>query len=175
MKYICKIASLEEIEKRMNYLVETHPNNLVWVQAKENAIRGFHNQSKIMYVGILNGEIVCEASACIQPSAFIGDIENTENLLSETRAYLSGFRTNKQFEGKGYFSKLYTFMEQDLKSRGYTELCLGVEPCEVKNMQIYFHLGFVNYIKTTIEHLPAKDKKSKPKEEIVNFYYKALK
>ena len=36
--------------------------------------------------------------------------------------YLSAFRTRKEYQGKGYFSKLYKFMEDDLKSRGYTTL-----------------------------------------------------
>lgn len=48
-------------------------------------------------------------------------------------------------------------------------MCLGVEPNEVRNMQIYFKLGFINYIKTTIEHLP-----SKAKEIIVSYYYKNI-
>ena len=62
----------------------------------------------------------------------------------------------------------------DLRNRGYKELCLGVEPCEVKNMQIYFKYGFTNYIKTNIEYLPGKDINSKPIEEIVNYYYKEI-
>lgn len=175
MEYICKMASLNDIEKRMDYLINMHPNNLIWVKAKENAIRGYNEKSKIMYIGVLSNEIICEATAYIEESAFIGDIKNTENLLSSTRAYLSGFRTNKKFEGQGYFSKLYKFMEHDLKSRGYKELCLGVEPCEVRNMQIYFKFGFTNYIKTEIEYLPAKDFNSTPQKEIINYYFKELK
>lgn len=173
-EYICKVAELPEIEKRMNYLIDSHPGNNVWVVAKENAVRGFNDKSKIMYIGILDGEIICEATAYIEEKAFVGDIENTDMLLSSDGVYLSGFRTNKEFEGQGYFSKLFKFMENDLKSKGYSEMSLGVEPCEVRNMQIYFKWGFVNYIKTSIEYLPAKDENSKPKEEIVNYYYKKI-
>ena len=171
MNYICKIASLDEIIKRMDYLIKTHPNNNLWIEAKENAIRGYKEKSKIMYIGILNDEIICEATAYINELAFIGDIKNTENLLSNERAYLSGFRTNKEYENKGYFSKLYKYMEKDLIKKGYKELSLGVEPSEIRNIQIYFKYGFTNYIKTTIEYLPGN---SKPIEEIVNFYYKKL-
>jgi len=32
-------------------------------------------------------------------------------------AYLAAFRTNKEYEGKGFFSKLYKFMENDLKEK----------------------------------------------------------
>ena len=49
MNYICKIATLEDIEKRMNYLIKIHPNNYLWVKAKDNAINGFKNKSKIVF------------------------------------------------------------------------------------------------------------------------------
>jgi len=171
---ICKVADLEEIIKRMEYLIEIHPNNNVWVCAKENAVRGYNEKSRVMYIGVLDGKIICEATAYIDEKAFVGDIQDIDGLLSEKRVYLSGFRTNKEYEGKGYFSKLYRYMENDLKEKGYRELCLGVEPSEVRNMQIYFRFGFINYIKTSIEYLPAKDENSKPKQEIINYYYKEI-
>lgn len=174
MNYICKIATLDEIIKRMDYLIEIHPNNNLWIKAKENAIRGYKEKSKIMYIGLLNNEIICEATAYINELAFIGDITNTENLLSKERAYLSAFRTNKEYENQGFFSKLYKYMEKDLNAKGYKELSLGVSPNEIRNIQIYFKYGFTNYIKTSIEYLPGPTKNSIPIEEIVNFYYKKL-
>ena len=53
MNYVCKIATLDEIIKRMDYLIKTHPNNNLWIKAKENAIRGYKEKSKIMYIGLL--------------------------------------------------------------------------------------------------------------------------
>ncbi len=38
-------------------------------------------------------------------------------LLSDSMAYLAAFRTNKEYEGKGYFSKLYRFVESDLNGK----------------------------------------------------------
>ena len=39
---------------------------------------------------------------------------------------------------------------------GYNELSLGVGPDAARNIEIYFHLGYKDYIKTTIEHDPPK-------------------
>ena len=172
--YICKIATLDEVIEKCDYENKRHPNNNIWVVFKENAIKGFYNQSKIMYIGKLNNEIICEATAIVDELGFEGDITNFKDLLSDERAYLSGFRTNKEYEGKGYFSKLFQYMIRDLKAKGYTEVCLGVEPCEVRNMQIYFKYGFTNYLKTSIEYLPKEDEYSLPKEEIINYYYKKI-
>ena len=166
--FICKVANKEELIKRWDYLIKIHPNNNSWVVFRKNAIKNFDDGSTISYLGFLNDEIICELTAYIKPSAFIGDISEPSGLLSSDMAYLAAFRTNKEYEGKGYFSKLYKFAESDLKERGYTELSLGVGPEAVRNMEIYFHLGFREYIKTTIEH-------NSPKDEFINFYKKEIK
>lgn len=165
--FICKIATREELLKRWKYLIEIHPGKNDWVIYKENAIRNFDNKSTISYLGFLDDEIICEATAYIKPSAFQGDISDSSGLLNDNMAYLAAFRTNKKYEGKGYFSKLYRFIENDLKEKGYTELCLGVGPEEVRNLEIYFHLGFTNYIKTVIEHTTSK-------EDVILFYKKEI-
>ena len=45
-------------------------------------------------------------------------------------------------------------MENDLKSRGYKLLTLGVEPQEEKNKKIYKHYGFTEHIKNAREVYP---------------------
>ncbi len=173
-EYICKIANRDELLKRWNYLIEIHPSNKKWVEFKENALKHYDEKSIIPYFGFLDNEIICEITAYIKDSAFIGDISEPSGLLSDSMAYLSAFRTNKEFEGKGYFRKLYNFVENDFKERGYTELSLGVEPEAVRNIQIYFHLGFRDYIKTVIEYELSKDNLSK-KEDVILFYKKSIK
>ena len=172
--YICKIATLDEIIKKSDYEIARHPNNNMWVVFKDLAIKHFNEGNTFTYIGILNGEIICEATAITKKEGFIGYIENPEWIITDKMVYLSGFRTNKEYKGQGYFSKLYKYMENDLKNKGYNKLWLGVEPSEVRNMQIYFKWGFVNYMRTTIEHLPPENEKSEPIEEIVNYYYKNI-
>lgn len=73
------------------------------------------------------------------------------------------FRTNKEYEGQGYFSLLFDYVVEDLKSRGYSEISLGVVPHKVRNMEIYFYLGFRDYIKSTTQD-----------NELILFYKKDL-
>ena len=113
--FICKVANRYELLKRWEYLVEIHPGNNKWKEFKENALKHYDEESTISYLGFLNDEIICEATAYIKDSAFIGDISEPSGLLSDSMAYLAAFRTNKGYEGKGYFSKLYKFVENDLK------------------------------------------------------------
>lgn len=172
--FTCKVATREELLKRWEYLIEIHPEKNDWVTYRENAIRNFDDKSTISYLGFLGEEIICEATAYIKPSAFEGDISDSSRLLNDNMAYLVAFRTNKEYEGKGYFSKLYRFMENDLKEKGYTELCLGVGPEEVRNIEIYFHLGFREYIKTLVEKKQPKDEFSHPTEDVILFYKKNI-
>ena len=172
--YICKRGNKEDLLKRWNYLVDIHPGNNSWIVFRENNIRNFDNNYIIPYYGILNDKVICEITAYIRPEAFIGDIDNPEGLYSDTMAYLAAFRTDKEFEGKGYFSTLYKYVEEDLKRMGYTEFSLGVGPEAVRNIEIYFHLGYRDYIKTTIEHDPPKNEFDIPEDEYCNFYKKHL-
>ena len=117
-EYICKIATIEEMEQNWNYLIEIHPNNNAWKIYKEEAIKNMKEKNTIVYYGILNGTIISEATA------FISNTDDTNELVNEYTSYLSAFRTRKEYQGKGYFSKLYKFMEDDLKSKGYTTLAV---------------------------------------------------
>ena len=164
--FACKIAPLSDIEKRWDTLIKNHPDNPNWSIWKNDTIINNKNNYRISYYGYLDGLIITEATAIISPLDTA--ISNSEKLISNDMAYLTGFRTDSKYQNKGYFSKLYKYMEKDLKSRGFTKLSLGVEPQEVKNMMIYFKYGFTNYIKTATETYPTG------KTITVNYYYKEI-
>ena len=172
--FICKVASRKELLKRWEYLIKIHQGNNKWVEFKKNALKHFDENSTISYLGFLNNEIICEITAYVKSSAFIGDISEPSGLLSDSMAYLAAFRTNKEYEGKGYFSKLYRFVQNDLKERGYKELSLGVYKDDVRNIEIYFHLGFREYIKTITEYETVEENPKKQKENVILFYKKKI-
>ena len=62
-----------------------------------------------------------------------------------------------------------------MKEKGYTELSLGVGPEAVRNIEISFHLGYRDYIKTVIEYEPSKNAPSKQEEDVILFYKKKIK
>ena len=163
--YKCLIADKNLIVKKWDEEIKKHNNSSVWKQFKENSLNNL--STRIVYMGILNDEIITECTAIISDKDL--NMQNKENLIGNNTAYLTAFRTDKKYEGKGYFSKLYKFMENDLKNnRGFRTLTLGVEPCEVRNMQIYFYLGFNKFIKSAYEEYPDGEK------VLVNYYKKVL-
>lgn len=158
----CVIATKDLIMQKWDEEIKNHNNSDVWKDFKKEVLRNIDN--RIVYMGIINDKIITEATAIISLDDL--DMQNKDGLVGNGRVYLSAFRTNKDYQNKGYFSKLYKFMENDLKEKGYKTLTLGVVPCETKNMQIYFKWGFNEYIKTDYEKYPNGEK------ILVNYYKK---
>ena len=172
--YICRRASGAEVAARWEYLTALHPGSDRWAAFRDLALKGFAEGSMIQYYGFLDGTIICEATAYVNEAAFEGDIGDPSGLYGETTAYLAAFRTDKPYEGRGYFSTLYHYMEHDLKAMGYTVLCLGVGADEGRNRAIYAHLGYCDYIKTLTESVPSGQENEASQEETVLFYRKQL-
>jgi len=147
--YICKIATLDEMEIKWNYEIKKH-KSLNWKLWKTEAIERFKNGQCIVYYGLLNGNIVSEATAMLDKNI----VQNSDELVNDKTVYLCAFRTVEKFQNKGYFSKLFIFMINDLKKRGFEKVTLGVEHTENKNLRIYNHLGFEKYIKSGLETYP---------------------
>ena len=151
--FICKIASLEEMHRKWDTEIARHPGEPDWKIWKERALERTAGGQSLSYYGILNGHIITEGTALLDPA----EVQNSYGLVDEKTAYLCAFRTVPEHQGKGYFSRLLRFLLQDLRKRGYEKVTLGVEPCETTNMQIYFHYGFTEYIKTATEVYPGGD------------------
>jgi len=151
MMYLCKIASLEEMNRKWDYEIEHNINDARnWIIWKSHFLENFKNDYIIPYYGILDGNIICEATAMLNSEV----VQNSEGLVGNGVVYLSAFRTIEEYQGKGYFSKLMKFMLNDLKQRGIVRVTLGVEPAEETNKKIYAHYGFNEYIKSATEIYP---------------------
>lgn len=147
--YICKIATIDEMEVMWDYEIKKHRNSN-WKIWKSEAIEHVKNGQSIAYYGILNSKIICQATAMFDRNI----VQNSDGLVDDKTVYLCAFRTVEQYQGKGYFSRLFRFMIEDLKCRGYIKSALGVEPDETENLKIYRHLGFHDFIKSAQEIYP---------------------
>ena len=150
MKYICRIPTIEEMNKKWDYEIEHNDDKSNWITWKESAIDRANKKQTITYYGFLDKEIICETTAAIDSKI----VQNSEDLINDKTAYLFAFRTIDKYQGQGYFSKLFKYMIEDLKNKGYKRVTLGVEPTETKNKAIYTKYGFTNHIKRCVEKYP---------------------
>lgn len=146
-EYICKIASVDEVITKWNYEIKKQKRKQkksALELLKNNAVENIKNGQSVIYYGKLNDKIICQATVMFDESI----IQNSDGLVGAKTVYLCNFSTDKKYQGKGYFSKLFKFVIEDLKSKGYTKYTLGVEPKETNNLQIYRHFGFNTLIKS---------------------------
>ena len=144
--YFCKIASLEEMHQRWDDEIARHAEKRNWIVWKDEAIAHFRAGTSLPYYGILDGQIICEATAVLRPGfAQPG---------GEKAVELCAFRTVPEHRGDGYFSKLMDFLQRDLREKGYTLAVVGVEPHEARNKAIYRHWGFTALLCTGSETYP---------------------
>ena len=149
--YICKIATLDEMNDKWDYEINKATDDKDnWIKWKKDNIERFQKGLIIPYYEILNRKVICECTALLDSSI----VQNSDGLVGNKIAYLSAFRTNEEYQRQGYFSILFKYMIEDLKSRGYEKVTLGVEPEEEKNKAIYFKYGFTEHIKDAQEVYP---------------------
>lgn len=163
--YVCKIADINDMYTKWNYEIEKAKEDKAnWIVWKELHITNFNKGLIIPYYGLLNNKIICECTAAVDKTV----IQNSEGLINNETAYLMAFRTNEEYQGKGYFRKLFKYMINDLKNKGYKYVTLGVEPTELKNKEIYTRYGFTDFIKESYEEYPDGTK------VLVEYYRKTL-
>jgi len=150
MGYVCKNATIDELNQKLQYELDHASNKENWIVWKRDTILRYQSHKIIPYFGILDGKIISECSAAISKDI----VQNADGLVDEKTAYLYAFRTIPEFQGQGYFSILFQYMLEDLKTKGYYSVTLGVEPEEKKNKSIYQHYGFTEFIKKDFESYP---------------------
>lgn len=79
-------------------------------------------------------------------------------------ANMNAFRVEKQYEGQGHISKLVKMAEEYAFNRGMKYLTIGSEAVESRNLAIYLHFGYTDFVTYLIEE-----------DELIVFYRKELK
>lgn len=148
--FVCKVAARDEILKRFDYEISINLGEKGNWLVRKQEFMDMSEWKRISYFWFLNGSVICEATAALSSDVS----QNMEDLIDEKTAYLFAFRTDKEFRWQWYFSQLFKFMINDLKSRWYEQVILWVEPTEIVNKKIYFHYGFNELVKTDVEKNP---------------------
>ena len=146
MPYTCKIASLAEMHRRWDDELALHPGELNWSVWKDEAIARFLSGRSVPYYGLLDGAVICEATAVPDPAFAPADGLRAVELCA--------FRTVAAYRGQGYFSALMAFLLRDLKEKGFGRAIVGVEPQETRNRAIYRHWGFTDPAGRSTETYP---------------------
>ena len=76
--FICKIASFQEMNIKWNYeIAQREKDKDNWIVWKKRSIENYERGYTIPYYGILEGNIICEATAMVHPKAWLAAIRFT--------------------------------------------------------------------------------------------------
>ncbi len=145
-----RIATIEELEKWWDEKIKENPSDesyLVWKNnfITENASgrrKTFFAFDKGIYIG--QGTLLFDSKDKI--------------MTGNGRAEIIKLEVEKAYRGKGIATKIYNSLKTYAKSVGIKVLTIGVEPSEIRNIQIYFHWGFTNFLQCITETYPPKNK-----------------
>ncbi len=142
-----RIATIEELSAWWDAKIEKKPDNPAYKIWKENFVEGnISGERKTFFVFDENQQYVGQGTLLLK---------SKDKVMTDVgKAEIVKLEINPEHRGKGIATKIYQAIEDYAKENKISTLTIGVEPCEIRNMQIYFHWGFTNFLKCTTETFP---------------------
>lgn len=145
-----KIADRDHLEGIWNKNIERHPGDSRWEHWKRETISNNINNKSTTFLVLAKNEPIGEGSLLWSPDC--NAIAGRKQLADGDKiANINALRIEKAYEGQGHISRLIKTMEQVAKEKGIERLSIGVEAKETRNLAIYLHLGFCNFVLSEIE------------------------
>ncbi len=157
-----KAASRNELEKIWDQSIKDHPGDDRWITWKEQFIADNDSGRAKTFVILHNARPIGEATLLF--SSECKAVQGRSLLANQQSiANINALRIQKEFEGMGLMSKLLKLMESYAKEEGYQRLTIGVEAKETRNLAIYLHWGYNEFIHSCFED-----------DELILYYAKDL-
>ncbi len=134
-----------ELEVLWNRNIAENPEDSRWIDWKQEFIDNNRSGKAVTFGVLSEGSAVGEGTLLLSPecNAIAGRRELCNN---KDVANINALRIQKAYEGKGHISKLINEMEKYAVHNGISRLTIGVEAKETRNLAIYLHLGFTEFL-----------------------------
>lgn len=144
-----RIATTKELENWWDSIIEENKDDkslIIWknifvtenISGKRKTFFVFDND---LYIG--QGTLLFESKDKV--------------MTGNGKAKIIKLEIKENYRGKGIATKIYNALKDYAKSVGIDTLTIGVEPSEIRNMQIYFHWGFTNFLQCYTETYPPQN------------------
>lgn len=144
-----RTATIKELQDWWNSKIAENPEDNSWVVWKNRFIESNINGQYVTFFAFDNGKYAGQCTLILEN-------EDTD-LTGNGKAEINKLELDKEHRGQGNATVIFDVVKQYAKKRNIKTLTIGVEPCEIRNMQIYFHWGFTKYLKCTTETYPPKN------------------
>ena len=138
-------ATLDDLNRSWDKEISDNPDDSRYLRWKEQFIADNASGAAATFMVISDGEPVGQGTLLFSPEARA--IRGRTCLCDgETIANINALRIEETYEGWGHISALMKTMEQYAKNIGITQLTIGVEAAETRNLGIYLHWGFTKFL-----------------------------
>lgn len=145
-----RIASREELERIWDWNIAENAGDERWVDWKKEYIGyNLHGEALTFLVSDA-GVPIGEGTLILSPvcNAIAGRLSLCDG--KET-ANINALRIRKEWEGKGHISQLMQEIECYARNHKIAKLTIGVEAKETRNLAIYLHWGFMEFLFSEVE------------------------
>ena len=137
-------ATLEDLEVLWNKEIEQNPGDPRYVRWKGSFLERNRSGRAVTFLVFDKKNAVGQVTLDRFADGYTGNREPLAD--GTTTAYVNSLRIDPKYEGKGYVSQLMHHMENWAKAQGFSRLTVGVEAAETRNLAIYLHWGYHNFV-----------------------------
>ena len=143
--YEYRKATPEDLETIWNADIADHPGDNNWLRWKQQFIAANESGVYVTFVTVADGVPVGQGTLLCTPDcpAIRGRKELSDG---STTVNINALRIRKEHEGQGHISKMVKAMEEYARSMGHTTITIGVEAAEARNLGIYLHWGYTQFL-----------------------------
>ena len=148
--FTCTPATPGKLKEIWDYNIAGNPGDTRWIRWGEAAVADNASGRTKTFLVLKDGEPVGEGTLIFDPScsAISGRLDLADG---KTVTNVNALRIRKEYENQGHISALMKLMEQYAKEHGFTRITIGVEAKEARNLAIYLHWGYTDFILHEIE------------------------
>lgn len=141
----CVQASPDKLKEIWDYNILTNSDDHRWIRWGQQAMEDNRTGRTKTFLILCNGEPVGEGTLIFDPScsAIGGRLSLADGKLITN---VNALRIRKEYENQGHVSAMMKVMEQYAREQGYTRITIGVEAKETRNLGIYLHWGYTEFI-----------------------------
>ena len=144
-----RIATIDDLEKVWDKDILRHMDDPNWKRWKREYIEYNKNREAITFVAENKGDIIAQISVVLKNN--VKAVLGKPFLVNSETINMNGFRCDKAYEGQGHISKLVKMGEEYAKRLGYKYASIGANAKNTRNLQIYFHFGYTQFLKAVEE------------------------
>ena len=163
---IYRLATLEDLNNVWDKDIDNNQNDSRYIRWKKEYIDYNLNDEAKTFVAVNGNEVIAQITLILKTN--VKAIINKEKLCDgKSICNMNAFRCDKEYEGNGHISKLVKLAEKYAKDIGYTYITIGSEARETRNLSIYFHFGYNEFLMSEIDD-------SEEDSPLVLYYGKSL-